>query len=96
MSKNALVLDDHFGDDGHVFAGKILRDIDQKRFDALEKKGLVREATAAEVKAGDKINFEQDKSADLAPGDDDAKEGGEKKKPEPENKKAPAAENKGA
>ena len=100
MSKNALVLDDHFGDDGYAPKGRILRDVTTKRFEQLEKKGLVREATADEVKAGDQIDFEKDNSADLAPKTDetadDAKDGGEKKKPEPENKKAPAAENKGA
>lgn len=100
MSKNALVLDDHFGDDGYAPKGRILRDVSAKRFEQLEKKGLVREATAEEVEAGDQIDFQQDTSAALAPADDetadDTKEGGEKKKPEPENKKAPAAENKGA
>ena len=66
MSKNALVLDDHFGDDGSVTAGMILKDVTTKRFDELEKKGLVREATPAEVKAGDQHQIEADptKNAD--------------------------------
>lgn len=58
--KNALVLDDHFGDDGSVTAGMILKDMTNNRFDELEKKGLVREATDKEVKAGSKHAFEKD------------------------------------
>lgn len=96
MSKNALVLDDHFGDDGHVSAGKILRDVDQKRFDILEKKRLVREATPEEVKAGDQIAFEKDNTADLQPAGDASDEGGDKAKEEPKNKKAPEPKNKEA
>ena len=50
--KNALVLDHHYGDDGDVSEGMILRDLSEKRFAELEKRGLVREATDIEVKAG--------------------------------------------
>jgi len=100
MARNALVLDDHYGDDGFVATGRVLRDVTAKRFEELEKAGLVREATAEEVEAGDQVAFEKDNSADLAPADeeadDKAADGGEKKKAEPENKKAPVAENKGA
>ena len=52
MSKNAYVLDDHYGDNGSVTAGMILRDISSTRFTELEKKKLVREATTKEVDAG--------------------------------------------
>lgn len=85
--KNAYVTEHHFGDDGAVDVGMILRDIAQARFDALEKQGLVREATPAEVKAGYQPTIEPDESAD---------QGGEKKKPEPANKKAANPANKGA
>lgn len=84
--KNAYVLEDHFGDDGHVTEGMILKDVASKRFTELEAKGLVREATEKEVKAGFQPKIDPDPS----------KEDGEKKAPEPANKKAPAAENKGA
>ncbi len=87
MSKNAIVLDDHFGDDGYVTAGMILRDMTTKRFDELEKKGLIREATAEEVEAGDQHSIEPDPSKD---------EEGEKKAPESSNKKAAEPKNKGA
>lgn len=98
--KNALVLDDHYGDDGHVTAGKILRGITAKRFEELEKSGLVREATDEEVEAGDQIPFEKDVSADLAPVVEDAADAGdkadEKKKGEADNKKAADPKNKEA
>lgn len=86
MSKNAMVLDDHFGDDGSVTAGRILKDVATKRFEELEKKGLVREATAEEVKAGDQHQIEADPT----------KDDGEKKADDPANKQAPAPKNKGA
>jgi hypothetical protein len=60
MSKNAIVLDDHYGDDGAVTAGMVLKDVSASRFKELEKKGLVREASAAEVKAGHKLQIETD------------------------------------
>lgn len=85
--KNAYVTDHHYGDDGAVDVGMILVDVTQKRFDALEKAGLVREATADEVKAGYKPPFAPDDSAE--PND-------EKKKPEHANKKAVDSANKGA
>lgn len=47
--KNAYVMVDHHGDDGTVREGAILRDVTGERFAALEKAGLVREASAAEV-----------------------------------------------
>ena len=65
MSKNALVLDDHYGDNGAVTAGMILRNITSTRFNELAKKGLVREATPEEVKAGDQHAFEKDESEQL-------------------------------
>ena len=79
MSKNAYVLDDHYGDNGSVTAGMILRDISSTRFTELEKKKLVREATAKEVEAGSQRTID--------PAERKA-EGGEKKAPEPANKKA--------
>ncbi len=79
MSKNAYVLDDHYGDNGSVTAGMILRDISSTRFTELEKKKLVREATAKEVEAGSQRTIDPDESK---------AEGGEKKAPEPANKKA--------
>lgn len=93
MGKNAYVIEHHHGDDGTVSEGKILRDITQKRFDELEKKGLVREASAAEVEAGDQHAFEKDASGD-AGGDGDGQ--GEKKKLEPSNKQARTPANKAA
>lgn len=86
MGKNAMVLDDHFGDDGFVTAGRILKDVATKRFEDLEKKGLIREATAEEVKAGDQHQIEADPS----------KEVDEKQAGDPANKQAPAPKNKGA
>ncbi len=62
MGKNAMVLDDHYGDNGSVTAGMILKDMSATRFKELEKKGLVREASAAEVKAGDQHSIESDPS----------------------------------
>lgn len=57
--KNAYVLSHHHGDNGTVSEGAILTDITDQRFNALEKQGLVREATAAEVKKGSKIPFKE-------------------------------------
>lgn len=48
--KNAFVLVAHHGDDGTVGEGDILRDVTELRFAALEKGGLVREATDKEAK----------------------------------------------
>lgn len=62
--KNALVIEDHHGDSGTVTVGMILRGVSNKRFDELEKRGLVREATNEEVEAGDQHAFEKDRSAD--------------------------------
>lgn len=76
--KNAIVLVDHLGDDGTVTTGMILKDVQTKRFDHLEKRGLVREATAEEVKAGYKPPFEAEGKAAA----------------EPSNKAAPAPANK--
>lgn len=77
--KNAIVLVDHLGDDGTVTVGMILKDVQAKRFEHLEKRGLVREATADEVKTGYKPPFTAEKSAP-APAN--------KKAPEPANKGA--------
>jgi hypothetical protein len=84
--KNALVLEDHYGDDGAVRAGGILRDVTTKRFEELEKKGLVRTATDAEVKVGDQHAFEKDESGEA--GEKKAPESGNKKAAEPKNKEA--------
>ena len=86
MSKNAYVLDDHYGDNGSVTAGMILRDISSTRFTELEKKKLVREATAAEVKAGDQHSIDADPSKQEG-GEKQAAEGGNKKA-DPKNKDA--------
>lgn len=88
MSKNAYVLDDHIGDDGQVTPGMILTNVATKRFEELEKKGLVREATPAEVKAGSKHSIEEDESK--------MSDDGEKAKAKPDNKQAPAPGNKAA
>jgi Lon protease-like protein len=65
--KNALVLHQHLGDDGAVSEGMILRDITSKRFDILEKAGLIRQATDAEMKEGYKLPFvaEADEESDV-------------------------------
>lgn len=55
--KNAYVLEHHFGDDGNVAEGQILTDVSEKRFHALEKLGIIREATDDEVKTGTVIPF---------------------------------------
>lgn len=91
MGKNAFVVEHHHGDDGTVSEGRILRDIPQKRFDELEKKGLVREATAEEVEAGDQHPFEKDTT-----GADGEAEGDGKAKPAPANKQARTPANKAA
>ncbi len=49
--KNGYVTEDHHGDNGTVRAGTVLRDLSDQRFAALEKRGLIREATVAEEKA---------------------------------------------
>ncbi|MEG3153006.1 hypothetical protein U1769_24195 [Sphingomonas sp. ZT3P38] len=54
------MIEHHFGDDGSVDVGMILADMTEKRFDALEKRKLVREATPAEVKAGYKPPFDRE------------------------------------
>lgn len=61
--KNAYVLVDHLGDDGTVTTGMILKEITMKRFEHLEKRGLVRDATADEMAAGYKPPFIPEKSA---------------------------------
>lgn len=88
--KNAIVLDDHFGDNGSVTAGMVLTEMTTTRFDELEKKGLVREATDKEVKAGHQHAIEKDESEKADPAS------GGKEAPKPENKQAPKPENKGA
>jgi hypothetical protein len=79
--KNAIVLVHHLGDDGVVDEGMILTDVATKRFDTLEKSGLIREATAEEVKAGYQPKIDKDES-------------GGKLADDPENKAAAAAANK--
>lgn len=49
--KNAYTLVAHTGDDGFANRGRVLLEVDDKRFKALEKQGLVRMATDAEVAA---------------------------------------------
>ncbi|MFX4086161.1 hypothetical protein ACKU27_13770 [Sphingobium yanoikuyae] len=93
MGKNAYVIEHHHGDDGTVSEGKILRDITTKRFDELEKKGLVREATDAEVEAGDQHAFDKDTSGEAGA---EGEGGGEKQKAEPSNKQARTPANKAA
>ncbi|WP_294390420.1 hypothetical protein [uncultured Sphingomonas sp.] len=85
--KNAYVISDHHGDNGTVREGKILRDVQTKRFDELEARGLVREATAAEVEAGDQHSIEPDPSKPVE---------SEKQAKAPANKKAAEPANKGA
>ncbi len=87
--KNAYVLSHHHGDSGTATEGMILADLTDQRFNALEKKGLVREATAAEVKAGHQVPFE-------AGGETIGDEAAEKQAEKPENKKAAEPENKQA
>lgn len=89
--KNAYVVHHHLGDDGNVTEGMILRDISQKRFDALRKRGLVREATADEVKAGHKPPFVASGQLDAS----EPKDGETKAAPAPDNKKAADPANKG-
>lgn len=90
--KNAFVLDHHLGENGNVTEGMILENISNKRFDTLEKKGLVREATPDEVKDGFKAPFTPTGFPDAGEtGDAD-----EKAAAEPKNKKAPDASNKAA
>ena len=87
--KNAYVLEHHYGDDGDTPAGSILVDVSTKRFDELEKKKIVREATEAELKAG----YTPKIDADETPLETDE---GEKKKSDPANKKAADPANKAA
>ncbi|WP_286881205.1 hypothetical protein [Sphingomonas sp.] len=85
--KNAFVLVDHHGDSGTVREGMILRDVSNQRFDALEKHGLVREATAQEAKDGYRPDFESEAAAE---------DRAAKAAKAPSNKNAPAAKNKEA
>lgn len=62
--KNAFVMEHHLGDDGAVDVGMILAGISDKRFEALKRRGLVREATEKEVKEGYRPDFQKDRSAD--------------------------------
>ena len=57
-------MEHHLGDDGAVDVGMILVDISDKRFEALKRRGLVREATDKEVKEGYRPDFQKDRSAD--------------------------------
>nr|WP_047166897.1 hypothetical protein [Sphingomonas sp. Y57] len=86
--KNAYVLEHHHGDDGVVSEGMILRDVAAKRFEALEKAGLVREATADEVKKGYAPSIEPDPSKEKGEGEKNAKEPANKKAADPANKGA--------
>ncbi|TCP36543.1 hypothetical protein [Sphingomonas sp. BK235] len=84
--KNAYVTSDHHGDNGTVREGMILGDMTQKRFDELEKLGLVREATAAEVEKGYEPKIDNDPT----------KAEGQKQAEAPANKKAATPANKAA
>ena len=88
--KNAFVLEHHLGDDGTVSEGMILTDVSDQRFKHLEQRGLVREATAAEVKAGYRPKIPVAEDAEQQDSD------GGKQKQEPANKKAADPANKGA
>jgi hypothetical protein len=90
--KNAFVTDHHIGENGNVTEGMILENISDKRFETLEKKGLVREATAEEVENGFKAPFIPTGFADAG----ETGEAGEKAAADPKNKKAPAAATKAA
>jgi hypothetical protein len=95
--KNAYVLSHHHGDNGTVSEGMILTDITDQRFNALEKQGLVRAATDAEVKEGSKIPFEESGQVIAGEAEEvEAEEPAEKQAREPENKAAPKAGNKKA
>jgi hypothetical protein len=87
--KNAVVLVHHVGLSGNVAEGRILRDVTETRFKELEAAGLVREATADDLKAGDQHQFEKDTSVA-----EPAAAANEKAAPAPENKAAPAPANK--
>jgi hypothetical protein len=88
--KNAYVLEHHLGDDGTVSEGMILSDVSDQRFKHLEQRGLVREATAAEVKAGYQPKIPAAEDAEQQDAD------GSKEKQAPANKKAAEPANKGA
>ena len=85
--KNAYVLVHHLGDDGVVDEGMILNDVATKRFEILEKAGLIREASAEEVKAGYQPKIAEDESGGELTGD-------EKQAEKPANKKAAEPANK--
>lgn len=88
--KNAYVLEDHFGDNGHARPDMVLTDVSEVRFAELERQGLVREATAAEVKEGSKHTIERDPTPAENAGDEKQAEKPENKKAaEPVNKQAP-------
>ena len=101
--KNAYVIEHHLGDNGTVTEGMILSGITDKRFAELEKKGLVREATAEEVDKGFVPPFDAS-GVTLAgdAGDEDGNSGGaggetgEKAAQQPQNKAKPAPLNKAA
>lgn len=88
--KNAFVLQHHLGDDGVVDEGMILKDVATKRFEILEKAGLVREATDAEVEAGYQPKIDEDESGGVLADDDDGEKDGQPHK----NKQAPKPGNK--
>lgn len=62
--KNAFVIEHHLGDDGAVDVGMILTDVTEKRFEALKRRGLVREASDKEVKEGYRPDFPKDRSGE--------------------------------
>lgn len=82
--KNAYVTEHHHGADGNAYEGRILLNMTETRFEDLKGKGLVREATADEVKAGSQPPFESEAQA------------AEKAAAEPNNKQALEPANKAA
>lgn len=61
--KNAYTLVAHSGDDGFAPKGRVLLDVTNDRFKALEKQGLVRVATDEEVAAAKQAAEHQNKMA---------------------------------
>lgn len=85
--KNAYVLSHHHGDNGTVTEGMILKNVTDQRFKTLEKQGLVREATADEVKKGHEAPFTPSGEKIAGEGEKEAEAPSNKKAPEPKNKK---------
>jgi hypothetical protein len=87
MSKNAFVLRIHSNGAETFVERTVVEDMTNERFDALEKQGLVREATAAEVKAAKE-------NGGMVPAEKAAKAPENKAAAAPANKAAPATKTK--